>query len=301
MMTQNSLTLAINSFPAPVQAKLHPILRDEAFGGVIAAADALHLADLWGCSLEHLMRELVVVARLYARPVISNYHVGIVAQGLTGSLYFGANMEFTGQPLHTTIHGEQAAVLNAWIHGEQGLAVIALRGAPCGHCRQFLNELSTAAELRVILAEGEPVSLATLLPGAFGPHKLGQAAGLMQSANHHLKLRQPSTDPTILAALKMANQSYAPYSKSYSGAALLTANGQIYAAPYAENAAFNPSLSPVLGALTHLNLHGHSFETIQKAVLVEMDGALSSQIDTARAVLNSVSKAELKIEYASAI
>jgi cytidine deaminase len=298
MMTKDSLTTTIQSFPAPVQAKLHQILWDEAFDGVIAAADWLHLANLWGCSLEQLMRGLVVVARLYARPIISNYHVGIVAQGLSGNLYFGANMEFAGQPLNMTVHGEQAAVLNAWIHGEQGLAAIALRGAPCGHCRQFLNELSTAAELRIILAEGEPVSLPTLLPGAFGPHKLGQAAGLMQSADHRLKLRQPSGDPTTLAALKMANRSYAPYSQSYSGAALLTSNGQIYAAPYAENVAFNPSLSPLLGALTHLNQHGQAFETIQKAVLVEMDGALSSQVDTARAVLRSVSKAELTVEYA---
>lgn len=298
MMTKDSLTTAIQSFPSPVQAKLREILQGEAFDGLISAAEALHLADLWGCSLEQFMRELVVVARLYARPVISNYHVGIVAQGLSGHLYFGANMEFVGQPLHTTVHGEQAAVLNAWIHGEPGLATIALRGAPCGHCRQFLNEISTAAELRVILAEGEPVSLATLLPGAFGPHKLGQPAGLMQSADHQLKLRQPSTDPATLAALKMANRSYAPYSKSYSGAAVLTTNGQIYAAPYAENAAFNPSLSPVLGALTHLHLRRQSFETIQKAVLVETDGTLSSQIDTARAVLRSVAKVELEVEYA---
>ncbi len=298
MVTEDSLTVAMNDFPAPVQAKLRQMLRDDGFGGVIAAADALRLAERWGCSLEQLMRELVGVARLYARPVISNYHVGIVAQGLSENLYFGSNLEFAGQPLNTTVHGEQAAVLNAWLHGEQGLAAIALRGAPCGHCRQFLSELVSAAELRVILAAGEPVSLDTLLPGAFGPHKLGRPAGLMQPADHRLKLLQPSTDPTTLAALKMANQSYAPYSKSYSGSALLTGSGQIYAAPYAENVAFNPSLSPLLGALAYLNQHGQSFETIQKAVLVEMEGALSSQVDTARTVLSSVSKAELVVAYA---
>ncbi len=39
-------------------------------------------------------------------------------------------------------------------------------------------------------------------------------------------------------------QSYSPYTKSPSGAAIITKEGKVYAGPYVESAAFNPSLTP---------------------------------------------------------
>jgi len=298
MTLKNSFEQTIKSFPAEVQDKFKEIFLADDFCGVITAKDALQLTKVLGISIEQLMLKLIAPARLYAQPPISNYHVGVVSQGLTGNLYLGGNMEFGGETLNFTIHGEQAAIMNAWLHGEQGLASIAIGGAPCGHCRQFINELSTAAsQLRIILPNREPLPIEALLPGAFGPHNLDNQGGLMQPENHQLHLVTPSEAPLVLTALEMANKSYAPYSKSYSGVALLTQTGQIYAGPYAENVAFNPSMSPMQAALIHMNMCGQSFDGLQAAVLVETQEAICSQVEVSRAVLHSISDVELRIEY----
>ncbi|MCB0097347.1 MAG: hypothetical protein KDE46_16565, partial [Caldilineaceae bacterium] len=90
-----------------------------------------------------------------------------------------------------------------------------------------------------------------------------------------------------------ANRSYAPYSANYAGAAVQTIDGAIFAAPYAENAAFNPSLSPLQGALLHLHLAGRSFADIQQAALVESTQSLCSQKEATRALLASLGTAPL--------
>lgn len=298
MTLKNSFEQAIKSFPTEGQNNLKEIFLADDFCGVIPAKAALQLTNVFDISTEQLMLELIVPARLYAKPPLSNYQVGVVSQGLTGNLYLGGNIEFSGGALNSTIHAEQAAIMNAWIHGEQGLASIAIGGTPCGHCRQFINELSTAMQLRVILPNTEPIPIATLLPGAFGPHSLNNQGGMMQPENHQLHLVTPSEDQLVLAALEMANKSYAPYSKSYSGVALLAQTGQIYAGPYAENVAFNPSVSPLQAALIQMNMCGQPFDSLQAAVLVETREAACSQVDVSRVLLRSVSEVELHIAYA---
>jgi cytidine deaminase len=220
-------------------------------------------------SLEELVLELLPWAEAYASPAISNFRVGAVALGLSGALYAGANLEFPGESLSFSVHAEQAAVYNAWVHGEAGVTLIASTAAPCGYCRQFLNELSTANELRVMLPGGPAVPLATLLPSAFGPRDLGLPGGLMQPVTRSLQLAEPSADPVAAAALVAASAAYAPYSGTYAGVALRTADGTVHQGRYAENAAFNPSLSPLQGALIALALAGGSYAVIEAAVLVE--------------------------------
>ena len=58
------------------------------------------------------------------------------------------------------------------------------------------------------------------------------------------------------AAIAAANRSHMPYSKSPSGVALECKDGRIFSGSYAENAAFNPTLPPLQGALILLNLKG---------------------------------------------
>ena len=220
-------------------------------------------------SVEELVRELLPWAEAYTSPPISNFRVGAVALGTSGALYAGANLEFPGESLSFTVHAEQAAVYNAWIHGEPGVTLIASTATPCGYCRQFLNELTTANELRVMLPGRPPAPLALLLPAAFGPRDLGLPGGLMEPATISLKLAEPSADPLTNAALAAACAAYAPYSCTYAGVGLRTADGTIYEGRYAENAAFNPSLSPLQGALIALALAGGSYASIEAAVLVE--------------------------------
>src|SRR6202035_5613578 len=88
------------------------------------------------------------------------------------------------------------------------------------------------------------------------------------------------TDPVIAAALAAASGSYAPYSQAYSGAALELADGSVHTGRYAENAAFNPSLPPLQGALARLALQSIPWDAIRRAVLVEVAGKASQRAAT---------------------
>lgn len=286
-------------YPAAFREALGHSSESANFRGTVTAADAEHMAHQLGVTVYQVMLDLLPFAALYAEPVISNFKVGAVAQGLSGNLYYGANIEFKSQALSFTVHAEQAAVMNAWMQGETGLSALAVSAAPCGYCRQFLNELVTAAKLKILLPNAGPALLTWFLPEAFGPCNLGVNGGLMQAENHRLTV--DSQDPVLLAALASANRSYAPYSLGYSGVALLgTADGGIYSGSYAENAAFNPSMAPMEAAVSQLNLCGGNLRGIQRAVLVEVQSAVSSQVHSAAAVLSSISGVQLEVFYATA-
>lgn len=287
---------AIADFPPGVQEKLRRYREDDDFCGVINAMDAQYIADQTDWGIHQVMLGLLPFARAYAKPPISRFYVGAISQGLSGNLYYGANMEFVGEALSFCVHAEQAAAVNAWVHGETGLRSFAITAAPCGYCRQFLYELETYSTLQILLPDRPSTTLTNLLPDAFGPSDLGARGGLMKSADHQLVLQ--SSDPVVQAALAAANMSYAPYSKGYAGVALATIDGRTYSGPYAENAAFNPSMSPMEAALAHLNMCGRAYEEISQAVLVEVQGSVCSQVDAARKVLGSISQVELIVAYA---
>ncbi|HUR83101.1 MAG TPA: cytidine deaminase [Thermoanaerobaculia bacterium] len=230
---------------------------------------------------------LLPQAAALARPPISNFKVGAIARGASGKLYFGTNLEFAGEALSFTVHAEQSAVVNAWMSGETGIDVVATSAAPCGYCRQFLNELATAAELTVIMP-GVQRRLSELLPSSFGPRDLGIEGGLLQRDDHGLAIDEH--DELATAALAAANMSYAPYSKSYAGVALRTTGGAVVSGAYAENAAFNPSLSPLEAALSQLNLRG--WESVAECVLVGVD---SLHHNATRVVLAAVCDAPLRV------
>lgn len=281
-----ALDRALQGFPQGGRGRVGALVQGDGFAGVVAYEEAARLCSDAGLSMAGLMAALVPFAQLHARPPISSYHVGAVAQGQsTGSLYFGANVEFPGQALNASVHAEQAAVTNAWLHAELGLNAIAVGSAPCGHCRQFLVETSTASTLTVVVDSGQPALLADLLPRAFGPADLGVAGGLLKPEDHGLRV--DAHDPAVLAALEAANASYAPYSGNWAGAALVTAAGTVVAGRHAENAAFNPSLSPVQAAYAMWALRGDFTDPVVRAVLVERPTE-ASQEAAARSVLSSI-------------
>ena len=236
---------------------------------VVPAPEVRRLTVETGVSVEHLMSGLLDRAAGFARPPISSFRVGAVSRGLTGALYLGANLELEGEALGFAVHAEQASVANAWMHGEEGIDRIAVTAAPCGHCRQFLNELTTASRLVIAMPDGTR-TLGELLPHAFGPRDLGVSTGLMQPEDHPLVI--PEDDDLALAALSAARRSYAPYSRSWAGVAIRTSSGAVVTGSYAENAAFNPSLPPMTVALSQLNLSGSPWISIAEAVLVHVDG-----------------------------
>ncbi len=305
---QSTLDTAISAFPTRVQADLRNAVAKQA---MIPSELVLSCLNELNIDIEAFMIRLLPLAAAYARAPISGFHVGAVALGMPpgsvtdgpGNLYLGANMEFAGEALSFCVHGEQCAVNHAWLHGETGLQSLAINAAPCGYCRQFLYELTTATKGFKILLKAENDSYTTqplsyYLPNAFGPKDLGVKGGLMEPGSHGLAISSAEDkSKTVKEALASANSSYSPYTNNYSGVALQHENGMIFGGRYAENAAYNPSLSPMESALAWMNmsLPAQATLAITEAVLVETQSKFSHKRGT-EAVLGSISPA-VSLQY----
>ncbi|MBJ7221248.1 MULTISPECIES: cytidine deaminase [unclassified Brenneria] len=258
---------AFQQLPDRLRFALAPILSRPDFAAMLTADEVKTLGDAARQDTNTLAFTLLPLAAACALAPISRFQVGAIAQGSSGNFYFGANMEFTGVPLQQTVHAEQSAIAHAWLRNERELTAVTVNYTPCGHCRQFMNELNAASSLRIQLPGRQPAVLGHYLPDAFGPVDLNISARLMDEVDHAHTLA--NKDPLALAALQAANRSYAPYSQAISGVALETVNGNVYTGRYAENAAFNPSLPPVQVALNLMNLAGEAHTAIRKAAVVE--------------------------------
>jgi cytidine deaminase len=273
------------------RTRLLQVLNEPGFSGQIPAQDVKYLVDTEGTTIDSLQVRLLPLARTYSRPPLSHFQVGAVVLGSSGGLYLGANIEFPGHALGLAVHAEQAALSNAYMHDERGIAAIAVTAAPCGHCRQFMNELEPEGEIRVLVGTSPATRLSSLLPAAFGPKDLGLKHGVFPPTQVELALSQETSDEITTAALAAARKSYAPYTKACSGIAIGTNAPRIYKGSYIENAAFNPSLSPFQVALVALILAGEDSSRISTVVLVEADGAVISQRSATEAALSAVAPA----------
>ena len=293
MTIQDALSQQLVQFPETGRQLLTQVVTAPSFIGIIPATQAHKLATQMAISIEALMHALVPIARCYAYVPISNYHVGSVVRGTSGNLYFGGNLEFPGLGLNMTVHGEQAAVVNARLHGETGLDTLAVNGTPCGHCRQFLSEINNP-QLAIIYPNGQSKPLSQILPNAFTPQALGNKQGLFDPIKPKPQLTLNSDDVLSNTALQIALQSYAPYSNNWAGIAVQLSNGLIVAGPYLESVAFNPSLSPLQTVLVVLRLRQQPWQEIQDAVLVEQKASLSSQKQMSLALLATLGDVELR-------
>ncbi|KHS67140.1 cytidine deaminase [Pectobacterium brasiliense] len=265
---------AFQQLPASLQAAIGPLIDKPDFAAMLTADDVNAVCEASQLDADALAFALLPLAAACAQAPISNFQVGAIAQGLSGNFYFGANMEFSAVQLQQTVHAEQSAVSHAWIRNERGLRAVTVNYTPCGHCRQFMNELRNAASLRIQLPGRQPAVLSHYLPDSFGPVDLHIDTLLMDDVNHGATLQ--NVNALARRALDAANRSHAPYSKSISGIALETLSGNIYTGRYAENAAFNPSLPPLQVALNLMNLAGDDPCTIKHAAVVERRNAVVS-------------------------
>ncbi len=239
-----------------------------------------HVAEMLaerGIEMPELLQELVLVAKEYARPPISEYYVGIAALGVSGNIYLGVNLEFPGLPLNETVHGEQFLIVNARAHGEKELVLVAQSAPPCGHCRQFFHEMGVSDTLLILTPNGEAVTLSSLLPNAFGPKDLGLAPTLME-------VDESDSEGAVKAAL----QSYSPYTNLKSGVLIEMNDGRTYSGSYIENAAYNPSLSPMHTALISLVVGMQSYKDIAHVTLAESLSAPISQEAAVRSILHAI-------------
>src|SRR5205085_355011 len=97
-------------------------------------------------------------------------------------------------------------------------------------------------------------------------------------------------DPLVNAAFQAAIRSYSPYTHNPAGIAIELNDGVIFSGSYLENAAFNPSLSPLQVAIVNLVAAGREYQEINSAVLVERKpgNKISSQRDATQTLLMSI-------------
>ncbi|KAJ1421084.1 Cytidine/deoxycytidylate deaminase, zinc-binding domain [Sesbania bispinosa] len=277
----------------------------------IEASEAESLAQSSGLTLTQLLPSLVSSAQSLARVPISKFPVAAVAVGASGRIFVGVNLEFPGLPFHHTVHAEQFLLTNLSINAETQLQYLAVSAAPCGHCRQFLQEIRDAQKIPLLITTNNTsqdftfTPLSNFLSHPFGPHDLLPKGVplLLEPHNNNLAFLNDSyPSPTTLsngyssnaklkfAALEAANNSHAPYSESPSGVALLDSKGNVHKGSYMESAAYNPSLGPLQAALiAFIAAGGGDYDDVVEAVLVEKDGAVVKQEHTARLLLNAIS------------
>jgi cytidine deaminase len=265
---------------------------------IFSKAEVSALKQKLNISTDDLLVALLPAAKKNARPPISNYYVGAVGLTKSGRILFGNNLEFKGTPINQTVHAEQFLTILALLENEQ-LVTIAVSAEPCGHCRQFLNEIKGASRSLKILVPGKaPKYLGSLLPDSFGPDNLNMKDSIYTVRDNKLKLDRSTDDKTVLTALKNANISYSPYSNSYSGVAIKMNDGSIYGGFYVENAAFNPAIQPLTAAIIRLVSEGREYGNMKEVVLVEKKGASIEQADISEAVIKAVAPdARFKVFY----
>jgi cytidine deaminase len=108
----------------------------------------------------------------------SNFHVGAAILTDTGTIYTGCNVENASYGL--TSCAERNAVFTMIHAGEQRIVAVAVYTptatptAPCGACRQVINEFGTQAHFYSTCSSEEKLSttLPELLPHSFGPDNL---------------------------------------------------------------------------------------------------------------------------------
>ncbi|HDR1236678.1 TPA: cytidine deaminase [Pasteurella multocida] len=243
------------------------ILQEQHFKGMLPYFTVEHLCTKHQLTPQQLALKLLPIAAAYSLAPISQFHVGAIAIGQRGAYYFGANLEFASTHIQQTVHAEQSAISHAWMNHESAITDVVVNYTPCGHCRQFMNELKTAPQLKIHLPHSQNNLLHSYLPDAFGPADLAIQHFLLDAQDNQLTYE--TQDPVILTALECANATHAPYSKSYHGIAIETKDKQIYRGSYAENTAFNPSLPALQVALNHLLLSGDTLQNIQRIVMLE--------------------------------
>lgn len=276
---------AFSQLAADLQTAIAPLLADPHFPALLSAEQVSSLKTATGLDEDALAFALLTLAAACARADLSHFNVGAIARGVSGTWYFGGNMEFLGATMQQTVHAEQSAISHAWLRGEKSLQAITVNYTPCGHCRQFMNELNSGLALRINLPGRQPHTLQDYLPDAFGPKDLDIKTLLMDEQDHGYPLEG---DALAQAAIQAANHSHTPYSKAPSGVALELRDGTIFSGSYAENAAFNPTLPPLQGALNLLSLNGYDYPDIQRAILAERADAPLIQWDATAATLKAL-------------
>jgi cytidine deaminase len=130
---------------------------------------------------EHTVNDLIARAREVSRQAYcpySEFPVGAAVLADTGAIYGGCNVENASYGL--SVCAERNAVFQMVAHLGRGIEAMviytptAMPTAPCGACRQVLNEFGPQARV-ICVCDGPDridATLDRLFPSAFGPRNL---------------------------------------------------------------------------------------------------------------------------------
>ena len=279
MLTNQKIEAALAELEESEKALLISELKDSDFNGKISAVGVERAENL------------LKLATCFSVAPISGFYVGAIAVGRSGKLYLGANMEFQGVPLSASLHAEQSAILNAWLHEERELVALHVSEMPCGHCRQFMRELSNSSALK-IHCKGQTFQIEDLLPVAFGGNRK-KGHGLLDSTATNLESVQTKPHTRSQRAINAAQRSYAPYSQSPEGFVAQCLDGHFFSGRTAESIAFNPSVSGVVVALNQRNLSSSRGVAITACTQAMLANALSSPLAQAKAIIRHITEASV--------
>jgi len=215
--------------------------------------------------------------------------VGVVGLDDAGDLVLGANLEFPGADLGSTVHAEGFASLRSRSRGRT-LRVLALTEAhPCAHCRQTLTESVGADDLELIDPLGHTLRLGDLYPWPFTPAALGiEADDPSRPAWPEIQITGGPPDEVGAVLLEAALQAHAPYSRCPSVIALRLRDGRLLAAGCVESVSFNPTLTAMQAALVEVAAVGASGNAVDRAWLGRLPGGAADPVPGATALLAAV-------------
>ncbi|KAK9715772.1 hypothetical protein RND81_06G188200 [Saponaria officinalis] len=121
---------------------------------VIESSEAdLMVKQLGLDSVLELLPLIARSARKLARQPISGFAVGAVGLTSDGRIFIGVNVEFPKLPLHHSIHAEQFLITNLSRFPHCTLKNVVVSAYPCGHCRQFLQEIRGASDIQIFVLQ----------------------------------------------------------------------------------------------------------------------------------------------------
>ena len=257
---------------------------------VLSNAEFFALQEQLQLTAEQLYFALLNVLKHRAIVPISQFKVAAIVVGESGALYFGCNYEFYQTSNLTCIHAEQAAVYNAYYHHETGIKKVIVNAPPCGHCRQFLNEIKHGGEIEVYCPNYDVALLKDLLPESFGPQNINGTLGLFSGSNPNITVQSAinEQDHLLSVAIKAMPKSYTPYWSSPAVVVLQMQDNRLFEGVYIENVALNPSLPPLQAAFVQMNQAGYGFAGIDKILLLESSHAPISHLAMTQDLLNSI-------------
>jgi cytidine deaminase len=129
------------------------------------------------------LKALIAAAKKASRKAYcrySDFRVGAAVLGKSGAIAAGCNVENASYGL--TICAERNAVFQLIAEGEREIAAVVVYTptptptAPCGACRQVLNEFGPDMAVICVCdgADRIETTLVELLPQAFGPRNLAE-------------------------------------------------------------------------------------------------------------------------------